>query len=300
MLSLKEKFILVQLKTSHWTARKLSPKVTKEIDEAHNATDSGKFTKNLLISKQLEDINSCVGKVRNYHYKMTLPWDDDGQRLLPINDYLDYVAKIEEMKTEHWDLVLKFIKNYPDLRKERKKQLNTLFDEADYPNESELLTKFKIDYKFTPISDASDLRVDISKNEANEIKKNIEAGFNEKISIAKTSIIERAEKAVTAAYEKLSDAKATFRDSLIENISDIVDFIPTVNFDDDEKLIILRKKLKRLDVPIEPLRKDKTIRKETAKKCKKILKYIKSINYSNVVKVEMPIETSKTKTKRIR
>ena len=51
MLSIKEKFILVQVNTSHWSAKKYSPKITQEVDEAHDATNSGRFTKNLMISK---------------------------------------------------------------------------------------------------------------------------------------------------------------------------------------------------------------------------------------------------------
>lgn len=298
-MELKEKFILVQLETSHWTAKKYSKQVTDEVDEAHGAINAGRFSKKLLVSKQLEDINSCLGKARTYHYKVTLPWGDDGRRLLPIAEYLDYTAKMEDFKVEHKGLVNIFISNYPELRKERKKQLNTLFDENDYPAERELITKFKMDYKFEVISDSSDLRVDISKGEANEIKKNIEAGLKDKINNAKSSIVERAKKAVEAAYEKLSDKNATFRDSLITNITDVVETIPLVNFDDDDTLKQLRKKLRKLDVPVDSLRKDKQTRKATSKLCKKTLKYIKTINFGGIV-IEKEVEVKSTKVKRIK
>ena len=301
MSSLKEKCVIVQLNTSHWSAKKYSPKVTAEVDEAHQSYKSGRFNKTLLISNQLDDISSSVGKARTYHYKLTLPWDDAGQRLLPVAEYLEYIAKMEEIKTEHKNLVNIFIQNYPELREAAKKRLNTLFDEDDYPSPKDLIKKFDISYSFTAISDASDLRVDVSKGEANEIKRNIEAGLNAKISTAKNSIVERAKKAVEAAYEKLSDKNATFRDTLIGNILEVIEVIPIVNFDEDGNLVQLRKKLRKLDVPVDSLRKDKDARKGTAKKCKKILKYIKSITFAEVVEPEVIEEPKKKKkTKRLR
>jgi hypothetical protein len=294
MSSLKEKCIIVQLHTSHWSAKKYSPSVTQEIDEMHQSTDSGRFNKKLLVSKQLDDINSCLGKARTYHYKVTLPWDDAGQRLLPITEYLDYVAKMEEIQTEHKQLVDVFISHYPELRKDAKKRLNTLFDENDYPAERELIRKFDVSYKFTPISDSSDLRVDISKGEFKEIKKNIEAGLQEKVNNAKSSIIDRAKKALESAYEKLSDETATFRDSLITNITELAETIPILNFDNDAVLDELQSKLKRFDKPIEPLRKDMEARKDVAIRCKKVLKYIKTISLNEEIEDE-PVKKEKTK-----
>lgn len=157
-----------------------------------------------------------------------------------------------------------------------------------------MLTKFAISYSFTPISDASDLRVDISKGEAKEIKRNIESGLKEKINTAKASIVDKAKKAVESAHEKLSDKTATFRDSLISNIMDIVETIPLLNFDEDVNLIELRKKLRKLDVQVESLRKDTELRKDTAKRCKKILKYIKTIKFDGAA-VEPEKEVTKVK-----
>jgi len=301
MEGLKSKAMLVQLNTSHWTARKYDAKVTKEIDESHGAHDSGRFNKTLIVSTMLTDIASCVGKARTYHYSVTLPWDDANQRLLPVAEYFNYVAKMEEHQNEHAKLVNAFLQEYPALRENALQRLNTLFNEADYPHISELPKKFNISYNFTPISDASDLRVEISKSEAKEIRKNIEEGMKGKINNAKASIVERANKAVQAAYEKLSDKKATFRDSLIGNITEVVEIIPIVNFDDDSKLDDLRKKLKKMDFDVADLRKDKAVRKKAAKKAKKILKYIKTIRFGDEVAVkEIVIENKPVKTKRLR
>jgi len=299
-MSLKENAMLVQLNTSHWTARKYDAKVTAEIDESHAATQSGRFNKTLLISPLLKDVNTCVGKARSYHYKVTMPWDDAGQRILPVAAYLEYVKKMEEYQREHTGLVNIFIREYPNLRDSAINRLNTLFNESDYPDAQALVKKFNISYNITPITDSEDLRVEMSKDEVKQIKKNIENGMQDKINNAKNSIVERAGIAVSAMYEKLNNNTATFRDTLVGNVISLVELIPSMNFDDDEQLNKLQKKLSKLNVPAASLRKDMEVRKDTAKKAKKLLKKIGKIHYGEIVpeRVVEVVEKKKDKKKK--
>lgn len=303
-MSLKTRAMIVNLNTSHWSARKFDKKVTQEIDESHAAHNSGRFNKTLIISDLLSDVNTCVGKARSYHYKVTMPWDDAGQRLLPIEKYFEYTKKMEEFQTEHKNLVTVFLKEYPDLREKAKDRLNTLFNEADYPDPQSLAHKFNISYKLTPIADSGDLRIELSKNEVKEIKKNIESGLAEKVNNAKNSIIERAEASVQAMYEKLSDNTATFRDSLVGNVVSLKELIPSMNFDNDEQFDKLEKKLSKLDVSPAKLRKDMELREKTAKKAKKTLKKISKMYYGEkepIINVEeIKKNKKKKKAKRIK
>ena len=296
-MSLKEKTMIVQLNTSHWTARKYDAKVSQEIDESHDATKSGRFNKTLIISDLLNDVNTCVGKARSYHYKVTMPWDDAGQRLLPVAEYFEYTKKMEEFQIEHKKLVSIFMQEYPTMREAAKGRLNTLFNESDYPDEQALVRKFNISYKITPVADSSDLRIELSKDEVKEIKRNIENGLSEKINNAKNSIIERAEIAVRAMYKKLSDQTSTFRDTLVGNIVSIAEILPSMNFDNDDQLVKLQKKLSKLDVPPDSLRKDMKVREETAKTAKKLLKKIKGMRYGDALP-EIVVPEKKVKTKK--
>ena len=303
-MSLKNKCMIVQLATSHWTARKYDAKVTEEVNESHNATKSGRFNKTLIVSDLLNDVNTCVGKARAYHYKATLPWDDAGQRLLPVAKYFDYTKKMEEFTIEHQNLVSVFMQEYPSLKENAPSRLGTLYNESDYPDEQALVHKFSISYKITPIADSSDLRLEMSKEEVKEIKKNIEANLYEKINNAKNDILERATTVVGAMYEKLNDKNGTFRDTLVGNVVSLVELIPSINFDDDEQLFKLQKKLSKLDVPCADLRKDNELRKNTAKAAKKLLKKIGKMRYGDSpvlekVFVEKKVEV-RNKTVRIR
>lgn len=305
-MSVKEKAMLVNLSTSHWTAKKFDAKVTKEIDETHGSENSGRFNKTLIISDLLSDISSCIGKARTYHYKVTMAWDDAGPRLLPVTNYFDYTKKMEEFQIEHKELVRKFLKEYPSLKENAKHRLNTLFNEVDYPDEQSLANKFNLSYKITLIADEDDLRISLSEDEIKEIKKNIQSSLTDRINNAKNSIVERAETVINALHDKLQDNTATFRDSLIGNVVSLAELMPSMNFDNDEQFDWLEKKLMKFDIDPVKLRKNMELRQKTSKKAKKLLKKIKAIHYGEIEKIE-PVKTKKVKkekkrkkTKRIR
>jgi len=296
-MSLKEKTMIVQLNTSHWTARKFDKKVTEEIDETHEAHQAGRFNKTLIISDLLKDVQTCVSKARAYHYKVKIKWDDAGQRLLPIELYFEYTKKMEEFRNEHKNLVTIFLREYPDLREKAKERLNTLFNEADYPDAETLTHKFNISYKLTPVSDSEDLRIKLSKDEMKQIKNNIQNSLSEKINNAKNNIISKAETSVKAMYERLKDNEATFRDSLVGNIVSLKEIIPSMNFDNDQNLASLEKLLNKLNVKPDKLRKDVELRERTAKKAKKILIKIHKMYYGETESIVEEIKPEKKKKK---
>ena len=296
MSNIKSKAMLVNLTTSHWTAKKFDAKVTKEIDETHGSENSGRFNKTLIISDLLSDISSCIGKARTYHYKVTMAWDDAGPRLLPVTNYFDYTKKMEEFQIEHKDLVRKFLKEYPSLKENARQRLNTLFNEVDYPDEQTLALKFNLSYKITLIADEDDLRISLSEDEIKEIKKNIQSSLSDRINNAKNSIVERAETAIRAMHEKLIDNSATFRDSLVGNVISLAELMPAMNFDDDKQFDWLEKKLMKFNIDPVKLRKNMDLRNKTAKKAKKLLKKIEAIHYGEKpVEYIEPVKTKKEK-----
>lgn len=304
-MSVQEKAVLVNLSTSHWSAKKFDKKVTQEIDETHGSQDAGRFNKTLIISNLLSDINTCIGKARSYHYKVTMAWDDAGPRLLPVTEYLNYTQKMEEFQVEHKSLVNKFLKEYPILKDKAEKRLNTLFDENDYPDVNVLAGKFNLSYKITLIADTDDLRISLSKSEMEKIKSNIQSSLTDRINNAKNSVVERAEIAINAMVERLADDKATFRNSLVGNIVSLAELIPSMNFDNDTQIDWLGKKLNKFNIDPGKLRKDMKLRADTAKKANKLLKKLKKIKFGDIerevpIKIEKVKEVKRIKTKRIK
>ncbi len=98
---INERAMLVTLNISQWTGRKKDKKVTKETNAFYGATDaSGYYSKALIPKEAVKPISQVVSTARTFHYENTLPWGDNGERLLPRKNYLDYTRKMHEFSNQ--------------------------------------------------------------------------------------------------------------------------------------------------------------------------------------------------------
>src|SRR5579884_3866071 len=82
--SLSSRAMLCSLSISMWSARKHDPAASEEIASRHGAkSDAGRYNKVLLPKQALAEIQKIVSEARHEHYFITLPWADDGYRVLP-------------------------------------------------------------------------------------------------------------------------------------------------------------------------------------------------------------------------
>ena len=84
--------LIVNLSMSVWTGRKLDQRVSEEVDQQNSTkTRAGNYNKNLLAgSGKLEEINKVASAIRTWHYTVTQPWGDNGDRVLNMASFIDY------------------------------------------------------------------------------------------------------------------------------------------------------------------------------------------------------------------
>ena len=99
--SLSSRAMLCSLSISMWSARKHDPDASQEIAQRHGAqADAGRYHKVLLPKAALAEIQKIVSDARQEHYFMTLPWDDNGYRVLPAAAYMDHTEKMRELSNQ--------------------------------------------------------------------------------------------------------------------------------------------------------------------------------------------------------
>jgi hypothetical protein len=274
MKDLSKKVIVFNLTIKMWTAKKMDKNVTKEIEETHKAKDAGRFNKILIAKDGLSKLNSIAKEARDYHKEQTLPWTDNGGRILPATNYYDYINKQLEFKEKYDKAVDDFIAVYPDLKADAKLRLNTMFSEADYPSVSKLREKFDFITEPTPIAQLDDIRISVSQEEIDRLKQEVEKNLYIKIADSTKDMWDRIREAVGHMYKRLSDKDAKFKKSLVENISDLVDLLPRLNFTDDPEINEAIEDMKKLLVNPEELRTNQIKRNETARNAKDLLNKI--------------------------
>lgn len=271
MKGLSEKALLVNIKINQWSASKLDKNVTRKIEKQHNAHNAGRFTKALIAETNLQEIKKIVSSVRGFLYHHTLPWGDNGDRLLPATNYFEFVTEFGTYKSQFDAATNRFIAQYPALKEEARKRLNDMFQETDYPSLFDVKEKFNIRISSLPISDLTDLRINLGKDEVIAIKQQMESEINSRVNQANKDIWERIKEAVGHIAEKLSDKDAIFRDSLITNIRELIDVLPRLNFTGNQDINNIIENMKSLLVLPDTLRKSSTIRNKKAKEAKAIL-----------------------------
>ena len=268
--------MLVRLNISQWTARKYDRKVSEEVAETHKAekNEVGRYNKILIARKAIKNIESASGEARRIHNENTLPWDDNGARILPSKNYDKYMKEMRRFRGEFEARVREFCDAYPALVDEAKIRLNGMFNIADYPMVGDIARRYGYDVAFSPIPSAQDFRVDLSSAESESIKKDIEERLAATQNIAMKDLWRRLHEVVARAAERLKEKDTVFRDSLIGNIIEVVNLLPALNLTDDPELETLRRKVEATLCQYAPkiLREDEKQREEAAKSAEDILK----------------------------
>tara|TARA_R110000822_G_scaffold6164_4_gene25853 strand:- start:1122 stop:1973 length:852 start_codon:yes stop_codon:yes gene_type:complete len=273
-MNLSDRALLVQLSISQWTARKHDKRASKEVTEANAAsTSAGRFNKSLLpMNDYLDNVHKKSGLIRNMYYDNTLPWGVEGTQMLPSANYLAFMTEFRKQKAEWEQLVSEFIDHYDYLKANAQRFLGTLYNDADYPVATEIISKFKMDMAVFPVP-SNDFRVSIGSDELNRIQQDVERRVQEAQTTATRDVWQRLFDKVEKIAERLSDPTSKFRDSLIENAREMCELLPRLNFTDDPQLEAMRQEVesKLVSMSVEVLRSDPLVRRNTAADAKAIM-----------------------------
>jgi len=154
---IQERAMLAAVHISIWTAVKHDRGVSRDVAERNGAPMSaGRYNKQLLRgADKLDELRTLAGQVRQYFYKITLPWTDEGYRLLPANLYFDLTARMREFEASFEQGVEAFLAVYPQYIEQVRPELNGLFREEDYPKAEKLRRKFGVKLEVLPIPPAT-------------------------------------------------------------------------------------------------------------------------------------------------
>jgi hypothetical protein len=271
-MSIQNKAMLVTLSVSCWTARKQDKRVSAEVEASHNAKDAGRYNKDLVSKAHLDPLTQYASLIRAYHYKMTLPWMDNGARLLPSKLFMEYSAELRTMKQEYANRVSTFVQAYPSRVQEARQRLGTMFQPDDYPEASELYGKFDVELDIMPVPNGADFRVDVGDAERARIASDISERVAKRQGAALRSAWDRVRESVGRVSSCLSSPKARIFDSLTGNLEDLVRILPGLNIGEDADMErVCERIVNSLIVDPERLRRSAALRSKVCAEADAIL-----------------------------
>jgi hypothetical protein len=281
---LANRAMLAGVRISVWSARRVDKRVTAETNAAHNAaSDAGRYNKALLAKDALAAVTAAASAARLAHYARTLPWMDDGARILPAAAYKDYADAMRTIRFQFETAVADFVANYDGFVQDARARLNGMFNPDEYPTADEIAGKFNFTTRVLPMPDAADFRVDLGDAVADAIRADITRDTQDALAAAQRDVWNRITTVVSHMVEKLNGyapamrpgdkVTGIFRDSLVENVRELVAILPALNLTNDATLTSVTARLERelCTHDADALRDNDGLRQETADNAAAIL-----------------------------
>ena len=250
-MNISEKAMLVALSISAWSGRKYDKDATKEVADNHgtDATRAGRFNKILVNPSSLKDITSISGNARNYTMSVTLPWLNDGIRIIPVDIYLEYTQRMSEYRTQFNQAVDKLLVEYDALVKQARLDLNGLFKESDYPSEESIRRKHAFNVRVFNLPDSGDFRVSLSESEFQSTKQEIEQNLAEAQENAVRDVFDRVSMRMKHIIKRLNEVETTegkgIRESMMRNVSELADMLPKLNITGNQEIDAVARQIKQ-------------------------------------------------------
>ena len=138
-----------------WSGRLYDRQASQQVAVHNDAdTSAGRYNKRLLPKQAFAALAATMSNARTSHNANTLPWDDQGGRLLTVANYERYTAALDTLIERVVRERARFIEDYDEYVDQARLDLGRLFRLEDYPGTEALQDKFAIRYRIVPVPDA--------------------------------------------------------------------------------------------------------------------------------------------------
>jgi len=284
--SIASSAMLCELSISTWTGRKKDKRASEEVTTSNKASAGvANVSKKLLADcAELVAIQKLTANIRNMHYNMTMPWSDTGLRLLPTAQYFKYHEQMTAMQNEYNSLVDTFLRDYDNEIINAQLKLGDLFDLFEYPTVDSLRHKFGFRLSYIPLPDAGDFRIDVGNEATDQIRTEYQSYYSRQLENAMNDVWQRAYDALSRMSERLdyqdNENKKIFRDTLVSNVTDMVELLHVCNVTGDSQMSALANQLDETLRGVTPdaLREDAYLRAETKRTVDNVIKSLPSLD----------------------
>lgn len=237
-MSIASKAMVLSLQIGMWSGHRLdkekSAEVTRDANAAHGAA---RVNKHLIPKEALAPISQAAGAVRNHFYSKTLPWKDNGDRLLTRVMYQQFIAEHGELQQQFKDAVDHFANHvYPAVREQAEFRMGELFKAEDYPAMSDIARRFYVSLDIDAITESNDFRVSgLDADDVEKIKTDMEEALQSRITKAMQDVWRRVADTLGHFGDRMQ-GDAIFRDSTVTNLKEIAALLPGLNITNDPAL----------------------------------------------------------------
>jgi hypothetical protein len=282
-MDLNDKALLVSLHQSKFGGTKHDKSIEKKVEQDLQVKQKiGNFNKYTIAKDALKEIQNTFNNVYLYHRNNTLPWSNEGSRILPSAHYFEYVQNINELKTKAMQKVEEFVLAYPDWVEEAKNRLLNAFNPNDYPPAYSIREKFDITVDFYPIPNPKGLYeiYSIEQSEIDNIAIEMEEKLKKTMDTAMKEPLERVISTIKHMIEKLQSDGRIFK-SVFSNIEEICNLFQKLYLGNDQVLLDMIQEVREMScgVDVEEIKDNKIAKTEVEKKAEELFKKLEGYSF---------------------
>jgi hypothetical protein len=272
--------MMVDLHISVYSGRKQDKATQGEVTTAKGSGSkkAASVYKNLFAEcKELDDLTKFQARARAEHYRLTLPWNDQGARLLPTASLLEYQQIMGRYRNEFERLVDAFLDKYDTLVAAAAFQLGTLFDRKEYLSRAQVALRFRMESSFTPLPTSGDFRLDVESTVQRELVEQYERRMEAKLAQANQDSWSRLHEALLRLSDRLvideDGKKRKFHDTMVTGALELCELLTVMNVTHDPELEKARRKVEEVLSGVTPkeLRDEHSTRIQTKQRVDAIL-----------------------------
>ena len=290
--SIESSAMTVSFSASVPTFKKHDRKAGDEIAQSKNAEVGTFKADKFLLGKncpQHKAIQDHTARSRAEHARMTMPWGDLGERLLPVALHKTYKAQMNNLETEFFRLVQVFLDAYDWEVIQAETRLGDSFLAHEYPTRDEVANKFRWRVVPRPIATNNDWRIQTNKDALDETKRDFQAAYEEDIKTALYSIFDRLRVSLVKFSKELdwkeNEKPKRVYQGVLDGILELLDVMRHCNIFEDMQMKAVCEKLDahfrgigKMPIAVESLREDEHLREETRSIMKEALAALPSLD----------------------
>jgi hypothetical protein len=281
-MDISARALLVNTTVRVWTGEKRDRAITREICSMKGAEDNAVRANKSLLGETIKPVQAAERGVRAAVNERTLPWMDDGTRILKGAAFLTFTETMAAPIRGFDEAVEAFIAAYQEIRYEARRRLGDAYAESDFPPDIRLKSRFGVKLTYLPMPSSDDFRVQLAAEEIALVRRNAEEALRGTVNDAVRSLLDRLREPVAHMATRLrlfrrranGKVEHPFRDTLVENVREIVRLAPMLNLLDDPRIAELWADIERHLTAHEPdqLRNSERLREDVADQADAILR----------------------------
>jgi hypothetical protein len=280
MSGIQDRCMVVNLSLGVWEGRRLDKAAGAQVaSEAQiSDLDAVRVHKLLVPKAALAEVMTSRNALRNHFVDRTLPWRDNGDRVLTRKMFQVFMQEHEALAAEFWAAVDELLdRRYPAAREQAAFRMGKLFNPDDYPRIADLRDKFYARLDIDPIATSDDFRVQLDVTQVEALKAQMQEALAARLERAQKEVWTRVEETVAHFAAKMADEEAIFRDSTVENLTHLIEALPALDLTGDPNLKTIGKRLKATLHGLDPktLRKDPAARAAVSQEAQEIMEAMK-------------------------